>query len=138
MKHIWKHLGSLLKLNINIGPQTIKCSFEIWLIIQKILKSLKVLTKTFIQFENVAGNKFKLSKSFKIYSHSPNSMFFYNSYPNKFLTTLIDKERKSPRIDWIPSRVLKMSAETIISSSTYIIKQYSCKSVSSDCLVKVL
>ena len=55
------------------------------------------INKDLYSILNVAGNKFKLSKSFKIYSHSPNSMFFYNSYPNNFLTTLIDKERKSPR-----------------------------------------
>ena len=65
----------------------------------------------------------------------PNSMFFDKVDPKQVLNIINSlKSRKSPGIDGIPNKVLKMSAEFIISPLTYIINQSLCKGVFPECL----
>ena len=87
--------------------------------------------------EKLASKIPKAKKSFKYYlkSSPPNSLFFNKVDPNQVLDIISAlQNQKSPGIDGIPNKALKISAEVIVTPLTHIINQSLSKGVFPECL----
>ena len=138
MKQMWKHLGSMLNPKRCKGPQMIKRLFSDGENITENSNISETMNKHFCTIGMRLASKIpKSKKSFKHFlkSSSPNSMFLIKVDPKQVLGIIKDLNSfKSPGLDGISNKVLKISAEVIINPLTHILNESFVKGIFPECL----
>ena len=138
MKQMWKHLGSILNPKRTNGPHKILHLFANNTSITENSEIAETLNQHFCSIGDKLASKIpKAKKSFKSYlkSSPPNSFFFKKIDPKQVLNIISALQvQKSPGIDGIPNKALKISAEVIVTPLTHIINHSLSKGVFPECL----
>ena len=138
MKQMWKHLGSILNPKRTNGPHKILRLFANNTSITENSEIAETLNQHFCSIGDKLASKIpKAKKSFKCYlkSSPPNSFFFKKIDPKQVLNIISALQvQKSPGIDGIPNKALKISAEVIVTPLTHIINHSLSKGVFPECL----
>ena len=124
---MWRHLGAMLNPRRNRGHQMIKRLFFNNIDITENAEIAQTLNQHFCSIGHRLASKIpKSKKSYKHFlsSSSPNSMFLNKIDPKEVYSIIMDlKNNKSPGLDEIPNKVLKMSVEEISNPLAHIINQ---------------
>ena len=127
MKQMWNHLGAMLNPKRIKGPLMIKRLLLDNIEVTENSAIAETLNRHFCSVGVKLAEKIPKSKeSFRKFlkSPTPNSIFIGKITPNEVLDLINSLDnRKSPGIDEIPNKALKISAEVIVLPLTHIINQ---------------